>query len=107
MKAVVKYQQGYIDVAFVFSCPGRIEEKCNHVCAGATGDNLQILVDYLHQHIPDKFPSSSKDDYYITNASDKVHYMDLTGDTEASIEEIMEPQNLQRLKKELDNRGMF
>ena len=99
----VKYQQGTNNVAFVFSCPGRKEKECKHVCAGTTGDNLQILIEELYTIIPEKFPSSNKDDYYITNASDKVHYKKLTGDTEATIDEIKEPQNLNRLKEELDN----
>lgn len=97
----IDYQKGNNRVGFVFSCPGKKERNCGQVCAGATGDNLQILVEYLNNLLPTVFPSSCKDDYRITNASNIVHYKKLTGDTEASFEEIMEPQNLQRLQEEL------
>lgn len=97
----VKFQPGVVDVAFVFSCPGQKEMLVGHVCAGKTGTNLQILIEYLHSQCPKIFTSASKSSYTITNASDIVHYMALTGDTEASYEEISNQENIDRLSKEI------
>lgn len=97
----VKYQPGTAGVAFVFSCPGQKEELAGKVCAGKTGENLEILIRYLHEKRPEIFPSPLRGSYTITNASDRVHYMALTKDTEASYPEIAEPANIERLSSEL------
>lgn len=96
---------GYIvpssQIAFVFSCPGREEELANHVCAGITGRNLNELLWYLNGKRSDVFQHSVKERYTITNASDRVHYPALTDDSEASLTEIMQPNNLERLRADL------
>lgn len=97
----VKYQPGTAGVAFVFSCPGQKEELAGRVCAGKTGENLEILIRYLHEKRPEIFPSPLRGSYTITNASDRVHYMALTKDTEASYAEIAESANIERLSNEL------
>lgn len=97
----VKGQRGHLGIAFLFSCPGQVEMNEGHVCAGMTGENLNVLLEYLNQARGDLFKSPSKEDYTITNASDRVHYMELTGDTEASILEISLPENLSRLEREI------
>lgn len=98
----IRYQQGSANVGFVFSCPGKKERECGYVCAGTTGNNLQILIEKLYSLMPETFPSPNKSDYLITNASDRVHYKKLTGDTEAPLSEIFLSGNLSRLKKELE-----
>ena len=90
-------------VAFVFSCPGRKEHEANQVCYGATGNNLKVLISYCHSKKKTYFKSSEKDDYTITNASDRVHYNELTGDTEATLKEICLEENLDRFRKDLAN----
>lgn len=97
----VNYQPGVLDVAFVFSCPGQKEELAGRVCAGKTGENLDLLIRYLHEKRPEIFTSPLRESYTITNASDRVHYMGLTKDTEASYGEISEPENIDRLSNEL------
>lgn len=97
----VPSQIGTTGLAFVFSCPGSKEESAGHVCAGNTGENLQILIDYCANLRPDVFVSAQKGDYTISNASDIVHYQALTGDTEASYTEISDPSNLERIRRDL------
>lgn len=97
----VPAQIGNTNIAFVFSCPGSAEEAAGHVCAGKTGKNLEILIEYYAEQRPDVFTSSFKSDYTITNASDIVHYPALTNDSEASLTEISASENIERLKKDL------
>lgn len=98
-------------VAFVFSCPGQEEEKHGYLCAGQTGDNLKILIMQLYQliqseakHLLDLFVSDRREDYFITNASNCVHYKTLTNNSEPGKKEILVPENLSRLNAELKNR---
>lgn len=102
----VSYQQGYIScpTAFVFSCPGQKEMLAGHVCAGTTGSNLVTVLEYCHSKKPDVFPYATKGAYLITNASNIVHFKSLTNDTEASDEELLKKENLQRLKDELSGK---
>lgn len=94
-------------VAFVFSCPGKTEKEENRLCAGHTGDNLDELIKYLHAIKPELFLSDNRENYYITNASNCVHYQKLTGDSEPLNKEIQIPENLFRLKNELSNRQII
>lgn len=97
----IHYQQGQSDVAFVFSCPGKNEELYNHVVAGKTGDNLKALISYLYEILPSVFSFSDMKQYTITNSSDRIHYKNKTGDSEAPLSEILLPENLFRLETEL------
>ncbi len=103
----VSFQEGasWNHTAFVFSCPGQTEMRFGTVCAGTTGVNLSMALKYCHQQKPSVFPSSDKGDYLITNASDIVHFMNATNDTEASDEEILAAENLNRLRKELSGKS--
>lgn len=97
----VNYQQGTLNIAFVFSCPGKVEEKTNHVVSGNTGDNLKILLKYLYKKLPSVFSSPDPAQYTITNASDAIHYKKFSNNSEATLSEIYLPENLYRLEKEL------
>lgn len=102
----VSYQKGVSNnpTAFVFSCPGQEEMNFGNVCQGTTGVNLSMVLKICHEKRPDVFPYPNKSDYLITNASDLVHYMALTNDTEASDEEILAKDNLDRLRNELSSK---
>lgn len=100
----VQGQRGSGPVAFVFSCPGQQEKLANQVCAGTTGRNLDVLLEYCNKKRPDVFQSASRHTYTITNASERVHYPSLTGDTEPSNAEIALSENLSRLKGELSGK---
>ena len=102
----VSYQKGVPNnpTAFVFSCPGQEEMNFGNVCQGTTGVNLSMVLKICHEKRPDVFPYPNKSDYLITNASDLVHYMALTNDTEASDEEILAKDNLDRLRNELSSK---
>lgn len=94
-------------IAFVFSCPGKLEMETGILCAGETGNNLDKLLIILHRLKPNVFFGKDRNDYFITNASNCVHYSELTNDSEAPDSELSMPDNLFRLKKELQNRTMI
>ncbi|MCF8298768.1 MAG: hypothetical protein K9J13_14565 [Saprospiraceae bacterium] len=83
------------DIAFVFSVPGQEEEKNGKPVSGITGDNLDRLLKLL------EIEYSNKYEFRITNSYDKPLYKAKDGKTEASVEIIQEPKNIERLFKEL------
>ena len=97
----VSYNKGFLKIAFVFSCPGKEEDKCNKVCSGQTGINLSDLISVLAEKKPTVFASRNKYDYLITNASDAIQYMDKDKRTEPLKSEILLAENLYRLEHEL------
>lgn len=86
-------------VAFVFSCPGRYEKEAGHPAAKATGTNLQKLLLKLSQILVRN--DLTRDNITITNAWDRVEYVKLTKRSEATDGEILTPENIRRLVKEL------
>lgn len=97
----VHWQAGRLNrVAVVFSCPGRHEEAAGRPAARSTGKNLEILLELLAGAL-------GRDDLHreevtITNAWPKVEYRAKTGRTEASEREVCAPENVERLRRELD-----
>jgi uracil-DNA glycosylase len=87
--------------AFVFSCPGQKEELLGHPCAGATGRNLDAALPKLHTLAPKLFASSSRAAYVLTNSWSQIEYPAKTGRSEATAAEILSPDNLNRLEREL------
>ena len=87
--------------AFVFSCPGQKEELLGHPCAGATGRNLDVALPKLHALEPKLFASSSRAAYVLTNSWSQIEYPAKTGRSEATATEILSPDNLNRLEREL------
>lgn len=101
MKQQVHFQKGSEDqFAFVFSCPGREEEKAGYPAAKMTGINLAKLFAVLNE-------MKMKDYYFtrervtITNAWANVEYDAKTCRSEATNEEVLSPDNLNRLLEEL------
>ena len=92
-------------VCFVFSCPGRAELIAGAPCQGATGDNLNILLEILNEKFPDLFESKNKDSYDILNATTRVHFYALDHKTEASTTEIKNNSN--KIKDYLENNKNF
>jgi uracil-DNA glycosylase len=93
-------------VAFMFACPGQKEQKAGKVVAGATGKNLDKLLDVLsaseNERIRALFPSSDRYDYLITNSSDSIHYPAYDNTSLPSKSEYSDDDNLNRLCRELD-----
>ncbi len=98
----VPYQKGKDDnnIGFCFSCPGQKEAENGAPCQGVTGKNLNIILQTLNEKAPSVFKYNNKENYLITNSSDIPHYKKLTNDTEASLSELMNPDNLKRIKEE-------
>ena len=77
-------------VCFVFSCPGQQEMLEDKLCAGQTGDNLNLLLSILNKMNSTIFPYLSKSEYDILNATPVVHFKKLDGKTEGTKKEINE-----------------
>lgn len=94
------YERGTADrVAFVLSCPGRLEERDHRPAAGLTGRNLDLLLEILRAKL-------GRDDLLrgaitIANAWPHIEYQSLTGRSEAEPWELKSIQNVERLESEL------
>lgn len=96
------YNHGRLPLAFIFSAPGAKEVDQEAPISGVTGDNLSMALVRLVQRAPIIFESIHRNDYRITNA----HSAPLArsrGDrrTEAAKSEILNPDNLARVMKEI------
>ena len=97
------------EVAFVFSCPGREEERARprRPAKGRTGDNLRDLLRIMvkkHCGAVAKITGPRvfrRGCVRITNAWDKVEYKKKTGRSQAADDEILTSHNLDRLRHEL------
>ncbi len=95
------YQYGtQTKIAIIFSAPGKKEEDAKKPAAGQTGINLENLLEILANK-NEIFSDIKKDNLRITNAWDKVEYMEKTERTEADFNEILQKDNLDRLAKEI------
>lgn len=86
------------EFALIFSCPGRVEEKAKRPCAGVTGNNLRLLLNFANgsNGIP-----KSRSDLMINNAWENIEYMKKSNRTEARKAEICTSSNIERLFNEL------
>jgi len=101
MKQQVHFQKGSEDqFAFVFSCPGREEEKAGYPAAKMTGINLVKLFVVLNE-MKMKDYHFTRERVTITNAWANVEYDAKTCRSEATNEEVLSPDNLNRLLEEL------
>ena len=102
MKSTPSYQKGPKNskVAFVFSCPGRHEEDAKRPAAKATGNNLAILLQILNESNTFEF-TLKREKVTIANAWDKVEYRSATQRSEATTEEVLQAENINRLANEL------
>ena len=75
-------------IVFIFACPGREEFIDNKPCCGQTGDNLEVFIRNLKRDFSDVFQDTDRYSYVILNASDKVHFDELTSNSEPYESEI-------------------
>lgn len=87
--------------AFVFSCPGKHEQRAGHPAAGKTGRNLELLLAVMSARLG--HAALVRDCVTITNAWPQVEYEELTGRSEATTLEILEATNIARLAGELQH----
>ena len=86
------------NICFILSCPGYYELFNDKVCSGNTGDNLDKVIKHLLDLINkdrqlEKIILDNKNEKIryqsnIINSSNKVHFMELTSDTEPEEKEI-------------------
>ncbi|WP_338749059.1 uracil-DNA glycosylase family protein [Bacillus sp. FJAT-52991] len=88
------------DIAFVFSCPGAVEEMEGRPAAGRTGKNLERLLAILNKDYGQAI-SWTRNEITITNAWSHVEYKALSGRTEATVKEVLSAENLCRLSEEI------
>lgn len=88
-------------IAFVFSCPGRLESECGYPAAGTTGRNLEQLLRLVSAGRSG--PPLARSEITIANSWDVVEYKRKTGRTEASDEEVLSNQNIERLAREVEH----
>ncbi|WFO49632.1 uracil-DNA glycosylase family protein [Aeromonas veronii] len=98
------YEQGSeTKIAVVLSCPGKQEKEHNKPASGATGANLNYILNKLEN----KYNHSSfkRDKITITNAWDKVEFKGKNGTqrSEPTLFEVLEEANLDRLSDEIKN----
>jgi len=92
------------DVAFIFSCPGAKECCLKRPVAGETGKNLDELIKKLDGGIINEIEKCSKNkdkicryDFRLTNSWKDVEFLEKTGRSEATEEEVLNNKNLKRL----------
>lgn len=88
------------EIAVVFSCPGKEEQRAGKPAAGKTGTNLVLLLGLLNERSDLEF---TREAITITNAWDQIEYKNETGRSEAKLSEIYASDNLQRLTNELNH----
>jgi uracil-DNA glycosylase len=95
--------KGHLTVAFVFSAPGREEERVGKPVAGATGENLESALAHLHSANPGIFPSEHRYDYRLSNAVSEPFAVALGHRaSEARDAQVREHGNVRRVLRELE-----
>ncbi|HPS57631.1 MAG TPA: hypothetical protein PK514_05940 [Spirochaetota bacterium] len=89
-------------ILLLFSCPGQEEEKATKPCAGKTGNNLLQLLEKLNKLRAVEFPKE-REKYYINNAFDGIKFKSKTNSTEANKNELLNPENINRLIQEVSH----
>ena len=90
-------------MALVLSSPGRQEELAGYPAARTTGKNLEALLLLLGQAL--RRGDLTRENVTRTNAWPSVEYLDKTGRSEATHGEILAPDNLRKLRRELAEIG--
>lgn len=94
-------------IAFVFSCPGQMEQEACRPAAGQTGNNLEEVLrvmrrDYSYDDAENlECDDWTRENIWITNAWPCVEYKECTERSEATIPEIRRTENILRLANEL------
>lgn len=86
---------------FVYTVPGRHEEKAERPVYGATGTNLNYGLAFLHDLCPEIFHSIDRYDYDITNVQEEPEYKAKTGRSLPTKAEVLDPKMLRRLHNEV------
>lgn len=91
-------------VAFILSTPGKLEGEAECPAAGATGDNMNAILEFLNKSDSIHFPNIDRYRYLITNASTKVmHSVKDNKKTEDADSNVTEPENINRIRREVKN----
>lgn len=88
-------------IAIVLSCPGRYEMIAGYPAAKTTGANLDKLLELLCEKL--NRLDITRANITITNSWPHVEFLKLTGRSEPTKQEIIQPHNIARLSKELGN----
>ena len=96
-----------ITLAIMASCPGRFEEQQFRPLAMVSGRNVRNALPMLQIRFGIQlFPSLVLEDYTLTNAWPNIEYPALTGRTEATEAEVLDPANLNRIRALTLNQGV-
>jgi uracil-DNA glycosylase len=99
-KATASYEKGSkLEIAFVFSCPGKEEEEQGKPAARNTGKNLKDLLLILRRDYG--LTEFQRGWITIANSWPIVEYEEKTGRSEATLPEVMAASNLDRLAEDI------
>ncbi|MEY8142408.1 uracil-DNA glycosylase family protein [Falsihalocynthiibacter sp. CO-5D18] len=90
-------------VVLLGACPGQEEFKQNRPFAGATGANLDRMLEELYVLQGQHFPSSTRDDYTLMNAYGKPLWKGKDNDnrTIPTLTMVSDDSNIDRLARQL------
>lgn len=97
------FQKGKLKTAILLSAPGKKEEELGKPASGLTGAHIREALIHLNTISPESFPSTSLDDYRITNAIKEPQYLNKTNRYEGTATEIKSKDNIERIRDELSN----
>ena len=102
----VSYCKGEKDnkVAFVFLCPGQIEEILNKPICGATGAHLECLILELqaNESLVNYFKYNCRYKYRIINLSENVYYDGSKNGTKPNKLQVESEENIKRLRDAME-----
>lgn len=95
-----------INVAVVFSAPGRLEEEKKMPLSGKTGENFKEVIAKLRsiklfENVDCIY------DLRITNAASSIYFKKKNNKTEAPISDIKKAKNIERLVKEIEGKDFI
>lgn len=92
-------------VAFVFLCPGQIEEILNKPICGATGAHLECLISELQADtdLNKYFKYTCRYKYRVINLSETVYYNGSKNGNRPSGSQVKSEENIERLQDALEN----
>jgi hypothetical protein len=89
------------EIAFVFSCPGRLEKDNCFPISGETGETFFELLKLLREKGLIKENFHCRYDFRITNATENIEYKKRTDKSEANNSDVIKDKNIQRLFDEI------
>lgn len=98
----VSYCKGEKDnkVAFVFLCPGQIEEILNKPICGVTGSHLQYLI--LELQANESLANYFKYKYRIINLSENIYYDGSKNGTKPNKLQVESEESIKRLRDAME-----